>query len=130
MISVDASFKWNDKTKRLLEQASEKILKQIARQTLDYTGSSKVVANSTGASYTLPAGHSSGKTEQSMYSHGVEGDFKKGFYIGNFTDYAAYVYPKKGVNWSNPNTKTKWFEYIWERQGKGIIENAIRSNKL
>lgn len=118
MISVDASFKWNDKTKRLLEQAPEKILKQIARQTLDYTGSSKVTAYNTG------------KTEQSMYSHGVEGDFKKGFYIGNFTDYAAYVYPKKGVNWSNPNTKTKWFEYIWERQGKGITENAIRTNKL
>ena len=118
MISASATFKWNDKTKIMLQQAPEKILKQIARQTLDYTGSTKFTAYNTG------------KTEQSMYSHGVEGNFKQGFYIGDFTDYAAYVYQKHGVNWTNPNTKPKWFEHTWQKYGKGIVENAVRSYKL
>lgn len=130
MISVSATFKWNDRTKLLLQQAPEKILRQVARQTLDYTGSTKVTANSTGASYKLPPGHKSGATERSMYTGGVKGDFKSGFYIGNFTDYASYVYPKSGVNWTNPNTQTKWFEYTWTKYGKGILDNAVSVNKL
>ena len=127
---TSATFKWNEKTKIMLQEAPEKILRQVARQTLDYTGSSKVVANSIGANYKLPAGHTSGATEQSMYSHGVQGDYNTGLYIGNFTDYASIVYVKNNVTWTNPNTKTKWFEYIWEKYGKGIIENACKVNKL
>lgn len=118
MISVSASFKWNDKTKLLLEQAPEKILRQVARQTLDYTGSTKVTAYDTG------------KTERSMYSQGVQGDFEQGFYIGNFTDYAEYPYNMSNVNWKNESTQPKWFEYIWEKYGNGIFENAVRTNKL
>ena len=130
MITIDATFKWNEKTKLLLQKAPEKILRQVARQTLDYTGSNKVVANSTGARYKVSKKHSSGATERSMYTHGVQGDFANGFYIGNFTDYASYVYPKSGVNWTNPNTKTKWFDYMWVRYGPGILDNVVRSNKL
>ena len=44
MISINATFKWNDRTKIMLSQAPEKILRQIARQTLDFTGSTKVTA--------------------------------------------------------------------------------------
>ena len=111
---VDATFKWNDKTKQKLGNASEIVVRAIARQTLDYTGSNKVTAYNTG------------KTEQSMYSHGVQGDSIQGFYIGNFTDYASYVYPKSNVNWTNPNTKTRWFEYIWKKYGSGITNNAVK----
>ena len=118
MIKASATLKWNERTKILLSQAPEKIMKQIARQTLDYTGSEKVTA------------YLSGKTEQSMYAHGVQGDMETGFYIGNFTDYAEYVYPKSNVNWTNPNTQTRWFEYIWNKHGRGIVENAISVNKL
>lgn len=125
-MQVSASFKWNDKTKMKLNNASEIILRAIARQTLDYTGSSKVVANSSGASYKLPAGHSSGKTEQTMFSEGVQGNKEQGFYIGNFTDYASYVYPKTNVVWTNPNTQTRWFEYIWRKYGTGITNNSIK----
>lgn len=115
---TSATFKWNEKTKIMLQEAPEKILRQVARQTLDYTGSNKVTAYNTG------------KTEQSMYSHGVQGDYNTGLYIGNFTDYASYVYPKTNVTWTNPNTKPKWFEYIWEKYGKGILENACKVNKI
>ena len=119
MISVSATFKWNDKTKIKLQQAPEKTVRQIARQTLDYTGSSKVTAYDTG------------KTEMSMYSKGVQGDYKTGLYIGNFTDYAQYVYePRRVVTWTNPNTKPKWFEFIWNKHGKGIIDNAVKVNKV
>lgn len=118
MISVSASFKWNDKTKIALEQAPEKIMRQIARQTLDYTGSTKVTAYETG------------KTERSMFEHGVQGDMDNGLYIGNFTDYAAYPYYMEDVTWTNPGTQTKWFEFVWEKYGKGIIDNACKVNKL
>lgn len=119
MMQVSATFKWNEKTKILLKNAPEKILRQIARQTLDYTGSSKVTAYDTG------------KTERSMYAHGVQGDMNNGLYIGNFTDYAMYVYdPRKSLTWSNPNTQPKWFEFIWTKYGKGIINNACKVNKL
>lgn len=115
---VEAEFKWNEKTKILLGEAPEKVLFAIARQTLDYTGTSKVVA------------YRKGKTEGTMLSEGVKGDFNSGFYIGNFTDYASYVYVKEGVNWTNPNTKTKWFEYIWKKHGKTITQNAIKEYKI
>ena len=130
MISVEATFKWNEKVRINLQKAPEKVVRAIARQTLDLTGSSKVVANSIGASYKLPPGHSSGSLERSMYTHGVQGDYSSGFYIGNFTDYAHYVYPKSNVHWTNPNTKTKWFEYIWEKHGSGIINTAIKEYKI
>lgn len=118
MMQVSATLKWNEKIKIKLQNAPEKIMYQIARQTLDYTGSNKVTA------------YKSGKTEQSMYSHGVEGNFQDGFYIGNFTDYAMYVYPKSNVTWTNPNTQTRWFEYIWKKYGSSIVDNAIKVNKL
>lgn len=128
MMSVSATFKWNEKTKRQLEQAPEKIMRMIARETMDK--SKPFVPSSEGASYTLPIGHRSGQTERSMFEKGVQGDFKSGFYIGNFTKYASYVYPMKGVNWTKATTQTKWFEYTWTKYGKGIFNNAVKANKL
>lgn len=131
MIEASATLKWNNKTKKALEEAPEKMLRQIARETLELTGSSKVVANSSGAPYKLPRGHRSGQTERSMYEHGVKGDYASGFYIGNFTDYATYVYePHRKVTWTNPNTQPKWFEYIWQKHGKLILDTAIKEYKL
>lgn len=114
MMSVEATLKWDEKTKINLQKAPEKVMRSIARQTIDITGSSKVTAYDTG------------KTERSMYAQGVQGDMASGFYIGNFTDYASYVYVKSGVNWTNPNTQTRWFEYIWKTKGAGIIDRAIK----
>ena len=118
MIQVDASFKWNTSTYNKLQKAPDKIMQTIARITLDYTGSKKVTAYDTG------------KTERSMYIGGVSGDLQTGYYIGNFTDYASYVYPRTNVTWTNPNTQTKWFEFIWEKYGTGITNNAIKVNEI
>lgn len=132
MIQASATFKWNEKARINLQKAPEKVMRSIARQTLDYTRSDKVVANSEHHKYKLPPGHRSGTLERSMGKgdSGVKGDFNTGFYIGNFTDYASYVYPMEGVSWSNPNTKTKWFEYVWDTKGVGIINNAIKECKI
>ena len=129
-MKVEATFKWNEKARINLQKAPEKIMRSIARQTLDYTGTQNLVADSTGAPYRLPAGHSSGATKRTMYSEGVQGSYETGFYIGNFTDYAMYVYPRTGVTWTNPNTHTRWFEFIWQTKGAGIIDRAIKECKL
>lgn len=129
-MSVNATLKWNEKAKIMLQQAPEKVVRKIARKTLDYTGTQNLVADSTGAKYKLPPGHKSGVTKRTMYAEGVQGDYMSGFYIGNFTDYAMYVYPKTGVSWTNPNTKTRWFEFAWEKHGQGFVEQAIKECKL
>lgn len=130
MMSVEATLKWNEKTRINLQQAPEKVMRMIARDTLDETKSAKVMPNSSRATYRIPPGHRSGELEMSAYENGVQGDFETGFYIGNFTDYAMYVYPKSNVHWTNPNTKTKWFEHIWTTKGSGIIDRAIKECKI
>ena len=55
MISVNASFKWNERTRINLQKAPEKIMRSIANQTLKLTGSSKIVA------------YRDGDTEGTMY---------------------------------------------------------------
>ena len=132
MMSIEATFKWNEKTRILLQKAPEKVLRSIARQTLDYTKSTKVVASSENAPYKIPVGHRSGTLERSMGqgNSGVHGDFMSGFYIGNFTDYACYVYGREGVHWTRGSTQPKWFEYTWDKLGSGIIDTAVKENKI
>lgn len=130
MISIDASFNWNNKTKKALQNAPEKTIRLIARQTLDFTVDSKFVPSSEGAPYRIPANHRSGELERSTSGGGVKGDYATGIYIGSFTDYAQYVYGRQGVHWTRGSTKPKWFEYTWEKYGKGILANACKVNKL
>lgn len=121
MISVNATLKWNEKAKINLQKAPEKVMRQVARDTIDETRSAKVTAYRTG------------KTQRSMGEQGVQGNFETGFYIGNFTDYACYVYPRQAGehwHWTNPSTQTRWFEYIWKTKGAGIIDRAIKECKL
>lgn len=131
-MSINATLKWNEKTKIMLQEAPEKVVREIARKTLDYTGTQRFVADSTNATYKLPPGYTTGKTIQTMHEKAVQGNYETGFYIGNFTDYAMYVYPKQSGShwhWTNPNTKTRWFEYTWEKHGSGFIEQAIKEYK-
>lgn len=133
MMSVEATLKWNEKTRINLQQAPEKVMRMIARDTLDETKSAKVMPNSSRATYKKPPGHRSGALEMSAYENGVQGNMDTGFYIGNFTDYAMYVYPRQAGShwhWTNPNTKTKWFEHIWTTKGSGIIDRAIKECKI
>lgn len=118
MIRTKAELHWNENTKRLLTQAPDKMMYAIARRTLDEVGSSKITPYDTG------------RMERSMYSSGVKKD-GQGYYIGNFTDYATYVYDYgNGTNWSRPTTEPQWFDYYWNLRGAGITDECVREYRL
>lgn len=108
----------NNKTMKELEQMPDKIMYAVARQYLDRVGSSKVTPYKTG------------RMQGTMYSNGVRGS-NKNYYIGNFTDYAGYVYGfSDSVNWTNPLSKAQWFETYWKSQGKSILDNVVARYKI
>ena len=108
----------NDKTMKELEKLPDKEVYAVARQFLDRVGSSKVTPYKTG------------KMEMSMFSSGVKGT-NKNYYIGNFTNYAGYVYAfPQSVNWNNPLSKAQWFENYWKSNGKSIFENVVARYKI
>ena len=118
MIRTKAELHWNENTKRLLKQAPDKMMYAIARRTLDEVGSSKITPYDTG------------RMERSMYSSGVKQD-SQGYYIGNFTDYATYVYDDgNGTNWSRGTTEPQWFDYYWKLRGAGITDECVREYRL
>ena len=118
MIRSKAELHWNENTKRLLTQAPDKMMYAIARRTLDEVGSSKITPYDTG------------RMERSMYSSGVKKD-GQGYYIGNFTDYATYVYDYgNGTNWSRATTEPQWFDYYWKLRGAGITDECVREYRL
>ena len=112
-MSNSVTIKFNTNTFEKLANASDKCLYAIARQTLDFIGSSKATAYKTG------------ETERTMYAQGVQPD-ADGYHIGNYTDYAENVYWKKSANWTNPQTRPQWFHTIWKEQGELITDNCIR----
>ena len=109
----EVKIKFNQDTMYKLYNVSDKCLYAIARQTLDYVGSSKATA------------YKSGKTETSMFVQGVQPE-PGGYFIGDFTDYAKNVYWKKNANWTNPQTRPQWFHTIWKEQGDLITDNCIK----
>jgi hypothetical protein len=117
-MKVKATFEWDKTVKKKIEQMPDKFMYAIARTTLDYVGSAQVTPYLTGL------------TERSMYSRGVQKD-ADGYYIGNFTDYASYVYTKpQNTHWSRPGTKAQWFETVWQQKGEAITNEQIARYKL
>lgn len=118
MIRTKAELHWNERTKTLLKQAPDKMMYAIARRTLDEVGSSKITPYDTG------------RMERSMYSSGVKQD-SQGYYIGDFTDYATYVYDYGNeTNWSRPTTEPQWFDSYWKMRGAGITDECVREYRL
>lgn len=112
-MSSDVTIKFNKNTIQKLYEANDKVVYAIARQTLDRVGEAEATAYKTGA------------TQRSMFARGVQAD-SEGYYIGDFTSYAIYVYKLKKANWTNPRTRPQWFHTIWQEQGDLITENCIR----
>lgn len=111
-------FKVNTKTMKELENIPDKVMYAIARQTLDRVGSSKITPYKTG------------KMEMTMFSSGVRGN-NKNYYIGNFINYAGYVYAfPQSVNWTNPLSKAQWFESFWKANGKNVFENVVARYRI
>lgn len=117
-MKVSATFNWDKSIKKKIEQMPDRCMYAIARGTLDIVGAMQVTPYLTG------------KTEQSMFSQGVRKD-ADGYYIGNMTDYASYVYKMpQSTNWSRPSTKARWFETVWNQKGEAITNEQIARFKL
>ena len=117
-MKVSATFEWNKTIKKKIEQMPDRMMYAIARTTLDNVGAMQVTP------------YLSGRTEQSMFYRGVQKD-ANGYYIGNFTDYASYVYKMpQSTNWTRPSTKAQWFETVWNQKGEAITNECIARYKL
>lgn len=114
----DVVIKINDKTMQKLGRLPDKMCYAIARQCLDRIGSSKITPYKTG------------KMESTMFQAGVKGS-NGDYSIGNFTNYAGYVYAfPQSVNWTNPLSKAQWFEAFWKSSGKSVLENVVARYKI
>ncbi len=110
-------YNFNKSTFKKLQNAPDVIMYEIARQTLDRIGSSKITPRNTG------------KMEQTMFNSGVRGS-NGNYEIGNYTNYAQYVYKMNGVNWTNPLSKAQWFDTFWKSNGGIIADNIIARYRL
>ena len=114
------SVKWYPGKKQEILEVDDKIMYEVARQTLDI-------------SYThipLAKYKNAGKLRQTSMSSGVRGG-NGNYFIGSYTDYAKYVWRMgNGTKWSTPGTYGKWYEEIWKKQGKSIVNSALERNKL
>lgn len=117
-MSSDVKITFNKNVFQSLKDASDKTTYEIARKTLDMVGGSYVVARR------------SGDTEDSMFTGGLgyQGGVQKdaeGYFIGNYTPYAKYVYEMKNVQWTRKTTQPRWFHFIWQQYGDMITKNCI-----
>ena len=117
-MKVTATFEWDKTIKKKIEELPDRMMYAIARATLDQVGSMQVTPYLTG------------NMERTMFSAGVRKD-AEGYYIGNFVDYASYVYKKpQSTNWTRPSTKAQWFENVWNQKGEAITNECIARYKL
>ena len=110
-LATSIDFNWTPGAQKKILNAGNVITYAIARQTLDITFPH------------IPK--LTGKMRKTSMAAGVRG--KNGdYYIGSYTNYAKYVWVKpKSTNWSEPNTFGKWYEEIWKKQGKSIVDSCV-----
>lgn len=117
---VVTCVKWYSGKKQQIEQVSNKVMYEIARETLD-------------VSFThipLSTNKNAGKLRQSSTGGGVKGDGCN-YYIGSYTNYAKYVWSMgNDTNWSTSDTFGKWYGETWKKQGRQILTSAVERNKL
>lgn len=115
--NVDVQVIWEKGAyEKLTKEVPDKIVFDIARETLDLTMP------------TIP--ERTGKMKGTTLSRGVQGG-NKNYKIGSYTDYAAYVYvmPEK-TQWTTPGTNAYWFNQMWQKNGKSIMNSVVERNKL
>jgi hypothetical protein len=110
-------LKINLGTQRELYENADKIVYDVARSVLDYTGSLKATAYKTG------------RMERTMYERGVQ-PITDGYQIGNYTTYAERVYKLDRANWTNPLTQPHWYNAIWKKYGGQIINEVVGRYKV
>ena len=110
-LATSIDFNWTPGAQKKILNAGNVITYAIARQTLDITFPH------------IPK--LTGKMRKTSMAAGVRGQ-NGDYYIGSYTNYAKYVWVKpKRTNWSEPNTFGKWYEEIWKKQGKSIVDSCV-----
>ena len=110
-LATSIDFNWTPGAQKKILNAGNVITYAIARQTLDITFPH------------IPK--LTGKMRKTSMVAGVRGQ-NGDYYIGSYTNYAKYVWVKpKSTNWSEPNTFGKWYEEIWKKQGKSIVDSCV-----
>ena len=110
-LATSIDFNWTPGAQKKILNAGNVITYAVARQTLDITFSH------------IPK--LTGKMRKTSMAAGVRGQ-NGDYYIGSYTNYAKYVWIKpKSTNWSEPNTFGKWYEEIWKKQGKSIVDSCV-----
>ena len=110
-LATSIDFNWTPGAQKKILNAGNVITYAIARQTLDITFPH------------IPK--LTGKMRKTSMAAGVRGQ-NGDYYIGSYTNYAKYVWAKpKSTNWSEPNTFGKWYEEIWKKQGKSIVDSCV-----
>ena len=117
MIKIDVIIE-RDLPVHQLDQWRDRIVYNIARETLDFTGGH------------FPVLH--GDLERSSIAFGVQGGNKE--YGLGYEDTAPYTpevwkYPQRGTNWTNKQTWAKWYEASFKNNREKIINNAINNSK-
>lgn len=102
----------NPKTMAGLKVLPDRVMYQIARETLDM--SQPIIP--------LGATHKLRGTSMAMGVRGSSGNY----YIGSYTSYASAVWDMPdSTNWTTPGTNNKWYTRTLKKHGKSITENAI-----
>lgn len=110
-LATSIDFNWTPGAQKKILNAGNVITYAVARQTLDRTYPH------------IPK--LTGKMRKTSMAAGVRGQ-NGDYYIGSYTKYAKYVWVKpKSTNWSEPNTFGKWYEEIWKKQGKSIVDSCV-----
>ena len=121
MIDVTTSVDLNKKTFKTLEEFPSKMLYSVARQTLDLTYP------------TIPLSDrkNRGRLRSSSMAYGVKQHTPLDYSIGSETDYAKYVWnmDNEKTHWTTPGTQSKWYERVYKKKGKSILQNAIDEAK-
>lgn len=122
---MKVELKWNRQTKKLLETLPDKIVQEIALETLNLTA--PIIPMSSALERNLTRG----RLRRETVATGVQKNGKT-YYLESPTYYANYVYNfnDSTTNWSTPNTHSKWFERTWQKQGNLIVDRTVERNKL
>lgn len=122
---MKVDLKWNRQTKKLLETLPDKIVQEIALETLNLTA--PIIPMSSALERNLTRG----RLRRETVATGVQKNGKT-YYLESPTYYANYVYNfnDSTTNWSTPDTHSKWFERTWQKQGKLITDRTVERNKL
>ena len=109
----------NTKTQSGLKRIPDRVIWNVARDTLDKARSTEIIPMSP------PGTKTRGRLRSTSMAGGVRGS-NGNYYIGSYTGYASHVWNMPdSTNWTTSGTNNKWYTRTLQRHGATIINNAI-----